>query len=63
VLIDALGRRFGDATDLRFTDANRRALGEVLADGDQLFIESVFLDDRERAAEVGTEVRAAWSGG
>ncbi|MFC5496601.1 MBL fold metallo-hydrolase [Caenimonas terrae] len=45
VLIDvAPGRRVGYVTDLRFTDANRRALGQLLAGVDQLFIESVFLD-------------------
>lgn len=51
VLIDvAPGRRVGYATDLRFTEANRRALVELLAGVDQLFIESVFLDaDREHA--------------
>lgn len=51
VLIDvAPGRRVGYATDLRFTDANRQALAELLAGVDQLFIESVFLDaDREHA--------------
>lgn len=51
VLIDvAPGRRVGYVTDLRFTDANRRALGELLGGVDRLFIESVFLDvDREHA--------------
>lgn len=51
VLIDvAPGRRIGYVTDLRFTEANRRTLAELLAGVDQLFIESVFLDaDREHA--------------
>jgi ribonuclease Z len=51
VLIDvAPGRRIGYVTDLRFTDANRRTLAQLLAGVDQLFIESVFLDaDRAHA--------------
>jgi ribonuclease Z len=38
------GQRVGYVTDLRFTDANRRTLCELLAGVDQLFIESVFLE-------------------
>lgn len=51
VLIDvAPGRRIGYVTDLRFTEENRRTLGELLAGVDLLFIESVFLDaDRQHA--------------
>jgi ribonuclease Z len=64
VLIDvAPGRRVGYVTDLRFTDANRRALGELLAGVDQLFIESVFLDaDREHALRKNhlTARQAGW---
>jgi ribonuclease Z len=37
------GRRIGYVTDLRFTEANRRALQGMLTGVDQLFIESVFL--------------------
>lgn len=40
----APGRRIGYATDLRFTEANRRTLAALLAGVDQLFIESVFLE-------------------
>jgi len=38
------GQRVGYVTDLRFTDANRRTLCELLTGVDQLFIESVFLE-------------------
>jgi len=45
------GQRIGYVTDLRFTDANRRALGALLAGVDRLFIESVFLEvDAAQAA-------------
>lgn len=45
------GQRIGYVTDLRFTDANRRALGALLGGVDRLFIESVFLEaDAEQAA-------------
>ena len=37
------GQRIGYVTDLRFTQANRRALAGLLAGVDQLYIESVFL--------------------
>jgi ribonuclease Z len=52
VILDVVpGRRVGYVTDLRYTEANVRALRELLADVDLLFIESVFLDeDREHAA-------------
>jgi ribonuclease Z len=44
------GRRIGYVTDLRFTAANRHALGQLLGGVDQLFIEAVFLDaDRDQA--------------
>jgi ribonuclease Z len=44
------GRRIGYVTDCRFSEANVEALASLLADVDQLFIESVFLDsDREHA--------------
>jgi ribonuclease Z len=45
------GRRIGYATDLRYTEANVRALAELFAGADLLFIESVFLDeDADQAA-------------
>jgi ribonuclease Z len=44
------GQRIGYVTDLRFSDANRRVLRELLAGADRLFIESVFLEaDAEHA--------------
>ena len=51
VILDvAPGQRIGYVTDLRFTEANRHTLAELLTGVDQLFIESVFLDaDREHA--------------
>jgi ribonuclease Z len=51
ILDIAPGRRIGYATDLRYTDANVRALTELFAGIDMLFIESVFLDeDADQAA-------------
>jgi ribonuclease Z len=52
VILDLVpGRRVGYVTDLRYTQGNVRALSELLADIDLLFIESVFLDcDRDQAA-------------
>lgn len=45
VLLDvAPGQRIGYLTDLRFTEANRRTLHQLLAGVDRLFIESVFLE-------------------
>ena len=45
VLLDvAPGRRVGYVTDLRFTEANRQTLVQLLASVDLLFIESVFLE-------------------
>jgi len=51
VILDvSAGQRIGYVTDLRFSEANRRALASLLAGVDQLFIESVFLDaDRAHA--------------
>ncbi len=51
IILDvAPGQRIGYVTDLRFTDANLRALAPLIGGVDQLFIESVFLDaDREQA--------------
>jgi len=51
VILDvAPGRRIGYVTDLRFSDANLRALAPLIGGVDQLFIESVFLDaDRAHA--------------
>lgn len=46
VVLDVVpGQRIGYATDLRFTDANRRALAELLGGVDRLFIETPFLDE------------------
>jgi ribonuclease Z len=52
VILDVVpGQRVGYVTDLRYTEANVRALSGLLADTDLLFIESVFLDqDRLQAA-------------
>jgi len=51
ILDIAPGQRIGYVTDLRYTDANVKALVQLLADVDLLFIESVFLDaDGEHAA-------------
>lgn len=45
------GRRIGYVTDLRYTEPNVQTLGELLADVDLLFIESVFLaEDAEHGA-------------
>ncbi|MGZ3338762.1 MAG: ribonuclease Z [Reyranella sp.] len=51
IILDvAPGQRIGYVTDLRFTEANLLTLAPLLADVDQLFIESVFLDaDRAHA--------------
>jgi len=51
VVLDVVpGRRIGYVTDTRYTSANLRALEPLLAGVDQLFIESVFLDqDRAHA--------------
>lgn len=51
LLLDfAPGQRLGYVTDLRYTEANLRALAPLLAGVDRLFIESVFLDvDRAQA--------------
>jgi len=45
VLDIAPGQRIGYVTDLRYTEANVKALSELLQDVDMLFIESVFLDE------------------
>lgn len=51
ILEVAPGRRIGYATDLRHTEANVRALAELFAGVDVLFIESVFLQaDADHAA-------------
>jgi len=39
------GQRIGYVTDLRYTEANVKALSELLTDVDLLFIESVFLNE------------------
>ncbi|MGB3428881.1 MAG: MBL fold metallo-hydrolase, partial [Burkholderiaceae bacterium] len=60
------GTRVGYVTDIRYTDSNLAALDGLLADVDQLFIESVFLhadvDHAERknhltAQQAGTIAR------
>ena len=38
------GRRIGYATDLRYSDENVKALSQLMQGVDELFIESVFLD-------------------
>jgi ribonuclease Z len=52
VVLDVVpGRRIGYATDLRYTEANVRALTGLFSGVDLLFIESVFLhEDAEQAA-------------
>ncbi|MGZ5049407.1 MAG: ribonuclease Z [Usitatibacter sp.] len=52
VILDVVaGRRVGYVTDLRYTEANVRALSQLLAGVDLLFIESVFLqEDAEHGA-------------
>ena len=57
------GQRLGYVTDLCFTEANLRTLTPLLADVDQLFIESVFLHaDRGQARRKNhlTARQAGW---
>lgn len=50
VLDTVAGRRIGYVTDLRFTEPNIEQLNRLLADVDQLYIESVFMEaEREHA--------------
>jgi ribonuclease Z len=56
------GQRIGYVTDLRFTDANRRTLRELLAGVDQLFIESVFLEADAGHAERKNHLTARQAG-
>jgi ribonuclease Z len=63
VILDvAAGQRIGYVTDLRFTDANRRTLVQLLAGVDQLFIESVFLDADRAHAERKNHLTARQAG-
>jgi ribonuclease Z len=63
IVLDQIpGQRIGYVTDLRFTDANRRALAPLLAGVDQLFIESVFLD-ADRAHAQRKNHLTAWQAG
>ena len=56
------GRRVGYVTDLRYTDANLRALDELLAGVDILFIESVFMASDAGHAERKNHLTAAQAG-
>ncbi|HET9645966.1 MAG TPA: MBL fold metallo-hydrolase [Burkholderiaceae bacterium] len=56
------GRRIGYVTDLRYTEANVRALEELLCDVDQLFIESVFLEEDKAHAERKNHLTARQAG-
>jgi ribonuclease Z len=56
------GRRIGYATDLRYTDANLRALETLFAGVDLLFIESVFLAADAAHAERKHHLTAAQAG-
>ena len=56
------GRRVGYVTDLRYTEANLRALDRLLAGVDLLFIESVFLDAETAHAERKNHLTAAQAG-
>jgi ribonuclease BN (tRNA processing enzyme) len=63
VILDvAAGQRIGYVTDLRFTEANRRTLVQLLAGVDQLFIESVFLDADRAHAERKNHLTARQAG-
>ena len=56
------GRRLGYVTDLRYTEANLRALDALLAGVDLLFIEAVFLDAEADHAERKNHLTAAQAG-
>jgi ribonuclease Z len=57
------GQRIGYVTDLRYTDANVRALEELLAGVDILFIESVFLEEDGDHAARKNHLTARQAGG
>ncbi len=56
------GRRIGYVTDLRYIEANLRALDELLTGVDILFIESVFLGSETDHAERKNHLTAAQAG-
>jgi ribonuclease Z len=56
------GRRVGYVTDLRYTEANVRVLEQLLADVDQLFIESVFLEEDKAHGERKNHLTARQAG-
>ena len=56
------GRRVGYVTDLRYTETNLRALDELLAGVDILFIESVFMASDAGHAERKNHLTAAQAG-
>jgi len=63
VILDVVpGQRVGYVTDLRYTEANVRALSLLLADVDLLFIESVFLDQDRAHAERKNHLTARQAG-
>lgn len=63
VILDVTpGQRIGYVTDLRFTEANRRTLAQLLGGVDQLFIESVFLDADCEHAERKNHLTARQAG-
>jgi ribonuclease Z len=63
VILDAApGRRVGYVTDLRYTAANVQILWKLLANVDQLFIESVFLDQDKAHAERKNHLTARQAG-
>jgi ribonuclease Z len=63
IVLDVVaGRRIGYVTDLRFTDANVRALSALLDGVDRLYIESVFLDADEAHAQRKNHLTARQAG-
>jgi ribonuclease Z len=63
VILDVVpGQRVGYVTDLRYTQANVQALGQLLADVDLLFIESVFLDEDSAQAARKNHLTARQAG-
>jgi len=56
------GRRVGYVTDIRYTEANLRALDELLGGVDLLFIESVFLDSESEHAARKNHLTAKQAG-
>ncbi|MCX8003568.1 MAG: MBL fold metallo-hydrolase [Burkholderiaceae bacterium] len=62
LLATVAGERIGYVTDLRYTEANLRALGALLQGVDRLFIESVFLHEDLAHAERKNHL-TAWQAG